>query len=61
MVERSLPQAGTLVKYRTAFYQMLGYMDDNGRWVGTDGFEEALPVQAWRFIHLPVSWPERLV
>jgi hypothetical protein len=59
VVERDLPRTGTLVKYRTAFYQMLGYRDVTGRWVASDGFEETLPVRTWRFIHQPVSWPER--
>ena len=58
-VERSLPKTGTLVKYRTALYQMLGYRDIAGRWIATDGFEEALPVKAWTLIHQPVRWPER--
>ncbi len=61
VVETSLPQEGMLVKYRTTMYQMLGYLDRSGRWVGTDGFEETLPVRAWRFVHEPISnWPERL-
>jgi len=59
VVERSLPRTGTLVKYRTSRYQMLGYRDRTGRWVASDGFEETLPVKAWRLIHQPVSWPER--
>jgi hypothetical protein len=61
VVERSLPRTGTLVKYRTALYQMLGYRDRSGHWVAMDGHEETLPVKAWRSIHQPISnWPERL-
>jgi hypothetical protein len=61
VAEKSLPKTGTLVKYRTAFYQMLGYLDVSGQWVALDGCEETLPVQAWRLVHQPVStWPERL-
>lgn len=60
VAERSMPRTGTLVKYRTAQYQLLGYVDTSGRWVATDGTEELLPVQAWREITEPVSnWPER--
>ena len=61
VVERCLPQAGTLVRYRTAVYQMLGYLDRTGQWMGMDGYEERLPVQAWRTIYQPpTNWPERL-
>jgi hypothetical protein len=60
VVERSLPKSGTLVKYRTALYQMLGYRDQTGHWVAMDGYEETLPVKAWRAIYQPVSWPERV-
>ena len=61
VVERSLPNAGTLVKYRTSLYQMLGYRDRSGHWVAMDGCEETLPVKAWRLIHEPASnWPERV-
>ena len=59
VVEKSLPKTGTLVKYRTPLYQMLGYRDITGRWVASDGCEETLPVKAWRLIHQPASWPER--
>lgn len=55
------PKAGTLVKYRTAYYQMFGYMDATGRWVATDGTQEELPVQSWREIFDPITnWPERV-
>jgi hypothetical protein len=60
VVERSLPQKGTLVKYRTSFSQMLGYRDGGGRWVASDGFEESLPVKSWTSIYQRSSWPERL-
>jgi hypothetical protein len=61
VVERSLPKEGTLVKYRTALYQMLGYRDRFGHWMAMDGNEEPLPVRTWRLIHLPISnWPERI-
>lgn len=61
VADTSLPKARTLVKYRTALYQMLGYVDLTGRWVGTDGQEERLPVKAWREISEPIAiWPERI-
>lgn len=61
VAERALPKAGTLVKYRTAIYQMLGYVDVAGKWVATDGREERLPVKAWREISESVAnWPERV-
>ena len=37
--ESSMPKAGTLVKYRTARYQLLGYVSGEGRWVALDGEE----------------------
>ena len=49
-----------LVKYRTAHYQMLGYVDVTGQWMASDGKEETLPVRAWREIAETVGWPERL-
>lgn len=61
VAESNPPRVGTLVKYRTAFYQMFGYRDVTGRWIATDGTEEQLPVQSWREILDPVSsWPERV-
>jgi hypothetical protein len=60
VAESNPPRAGTLVKYRTAVYQMLGYLDLNGRWIATDGQEEQLPVQSWREISdRAPRWPER--
>lgn len=60
MVGNVLPQAGTLVRYRTAVYQMLGYVDRSGRWMGMDGHEETQPVEAWSSLYRAVSsWPER--
>lgn len=54
------PKSGTLVKYRTALYQMFGYLDAAGQWIATDGRQEALPVKTWREIIDPASaWPER--
>ena len=60
VTETDLPRSGMLVKYRTALYQMFGYLDMTGRWIATDGREELLPVKAWREISDCVSpWPER--
>jgi hypothetical protein len=60
VVDAHLPKPGKLVKYRTALYQLLGYVDLTGRWVATDGREEQLPVKAWREISDPLSIsPER--
>jgi hypothetical protein len=39
------------VLYRTAFYQMLGYINQLGHWIGGDGQEESFPVQWWREVH----------
>jgi len=60
-VETNPPKAGTLVKYRTASYQMLGYVTFSGRWVATDGAEESQPVKAWKEVgaSLNSNWPER--
>jgi hypothetical protein len=59
--ESSMPKAGTLVRYRTARYQLLGYLSGEGRWVALDGEEEMQPVKAWKEVHAPVSsWPERV-
>jgi hypothetical protein len=61
--ETNPPKAGTLVKYRTASYQMLGYVTFNGHWVATDGVEELQPVKAWKEVGAAVSasnWPERV-
>jgi hypothetical protein len=61
VAERALPVKGKVVKYRTAHYQLLGYVDTLGRWVATDGTEEPLPVKAWRDItETNSSWPERV-
>lgn len=60
VAERIMPEAGKLVKYRTALYQMLGYVDLTGHWMASDGKEETLPVRAWREIADPVGWPERV-
>lgn len=58
--ESTLPKSGTLVKYRTALYQMFGYLDITGQWIATDGMQETLPVKTWREIVEPASaWPER--
>jgi hypothetical protein len=57
---QNLPKAGTLVKYRTASYQCLGYMNVSGRWVDLDGTEEPRRVESWRTIHDEAPrWPER--
>lgn len=61
--ETNPPKAGTLVKYRTASYQMLGYVTFDGRWVATDGAEELQPVKAWKEVGAAVrtnNWPERV-
>jgi hypothetical protein len=59
--ETSMPKAGTLVRYRTAQYQLLGYLTGEGRWVAIDGAEEVQPVRSWKEVHAPVSaWPERV-
>ena len=42
------PPSGKLVLYRTAYYQMMGYLNRLGRWIGSDGEEESFPVQWWR-------------
>lgn len=47
-VSEFAPPSGRLVLYRTAYYQMLGYLNQLGRWTGTDGEEELFPVQWWR-------------
>jgi hypothetical protein len=61
VAETNPPKAGTLVKYRTAKYQMLGYVTFTGRWVATDGAEESQPVKAWKEIaSTPTNWPERV-
>lgn len=59
VADEIMPESGKLVKYRTARYQMLGYVDVTGQWIATDGQEETLPVKAWREIVATVSWPER--
>ena len=59
--ETSVPKAGTLVRYRTAQYQLFGYLTGEGRWVAIDGEEEVQQVKAWKEVHAPVStWPERV-
>jgi hypothetical protein len=59
--ETNMPKAGTLVRYRTAQYQLLGYVSAEGRWVAIDGAEEVQPVRSWKEVHAPVStWPERV-
>lgn len=61
VAEAGMPKAGTLVKYRTAQYQLLGYVNLTGRWVATDGAEELMPVKAWKEIGGSAStWPERI-
>lgn len=61
VTEANLPKIGTLVKYRTAQYQLLGYVNLAGQWMATDGAEELMPVKAWQEISAPGSnWPERL-
>jgi hypothetical protein len=58
-IDQRIPQKGMLVKYRTAYYQMLGYLNETGRWMAVDGLEESLPVKAWReIVDPPSSWPE---
>ena len=42
------PPSGKMVRYRTAYYQMLGYMTQLGEWMGLDGQPEELPVKWWR-------------
>ena len=59
--QTSVPKAGELVRYRTAQYQLFGYLTGEGRWVAIDGEEEAQPVRAWKEVHAPAStWPERV-
>ncbi|HEV8541169.1 MAG TPA: hypothetical protein VGR78_02145 [Verrucomicrobiae bacterium] len=54
------PAVGEIVLYRTAYYQMPGYIDTFGRWVAMDGQEEEHSVRWWReFKQKPTSWPER--
>lgn len=43
-----VPPSGKLVSYRTAYYQMTGYVNAHGHWVGYDGMEEHLKVEWWR-------------
>jgi hypothetical protein len=53
-----IPPTGTLVLYRTAYYQMMGYVNRLGLWIGSDGEEEAFPVQWWREIGGDLArWP----
>jgi hypothetical protein len=47
-VNQDGPPSGKPVLYRTAYYQMLGYMNLLGRWIGSDGEEELFPVIWWR-------------
>jgi hypothetical protein len=42
------PPHGRFVLYRTPFYQMMGYLDRVGQWIGWDGQEERFPVRWWR-------------
>ena len=57
---QNLPKVGTLVKYRTASYQCLGYVSTSGRWVDLDGTEEPRHVESWRAIRdTAARWPER--
>ncbi|HTG45845.1 MAG TPA: hypothetical protein VK633_15095 [Verrucomicrobiae bacterium] len=59
VIEKS-PPPGRLVLYRTAYYQMMGYLNRVGCWMGSDGKEEDLPVMWWRDIQDDTpSWPER--
>jgi hypothetical protein len=44
------PPTGRVVVYRTARYQMVGYVDWFGRWMGSDGIAEDMAVQWWRDI-----------
>jgi hypothetical protein len=63
IVETNPPKAGTLVRYRTARYQMLGYVTFSGHWVATDGEEESQRVEAWKEVGAPANksaWPERV-
>jgi hypothetical protein len=48
VVSEQAPPSGRVILYRTAFYQMMGYLNRFGQWVGSDGQEEAFPVQWWR-------------
>jgi hypothetical protein len=50
-VSEQAPPSGRVVLYRTAFYQMLGYINQLGHWIGGDGQEESFPVQWWREVH----------
>ena len=60
-VTERVPPAGKLVLYRTAYYQMMGYINCLGRWIGSDGEEEAFEVQWWREIGEDLSiWSHRL-
>lgn len=58
-VAQYAPPSGKLVLYRTAYYQMLGYVDCMGRWMGSDGKAEELPVQWWRDVGEEPHWSYR--
>jgi hypothetical protein len=46
--EAQTPDTFRLVRYRTAYYQMIGYLDRLGRWMASDGMQESLPVELWQ-------------
>ena len=48
VASKQTPPSGRVVLYRTPFYQMLGYLNRLGHWIGSDGLQEAFPVQWWR-------------
>jgi hypothetical protein len=55
VVEDSAPPIARVVVYRTAAYQMTGYFNRSGRWVGMDGIPETQPVKWWRPIQSRTS------
>ncbi len=60
-VNDKAPPSGKLVLYRTAYYQMMGYLNRFGRWIGSDGKEESFPVQWWREVGEELTlWPTKV-
>lgn len=52
-VHDGVPRTGTVVLYRTNHYQMMGYLNAWGQWIGSDGKIEEWPVVWWREIRGP--------
>ena len=46
-VDVKKPVSHRLVRYKTALYEMVGYRDRFGRWIGYDGQEENFAVHEW--------------